>query len=157
MTQMKKCFSQFHCSNLSNWPNSCKVQPNVPSILVLLLKNTKMFQDGGFHISARLRIKRVSEKRKYGIVFSYHILNLKKIYLVLISLATLISLTLGLQGGYSFNFHLKNFFKFMSMYIHVSPFLFNVDRWLRFEVNISKKASIPSVPFYHAPEITRNN
>lgn len=128
MTQMKKCFSQFHCSNLSNWRNSCKVRPNVPSTLVLLLKNTEMFQDGGYHISAGLRIKRVSEKRKCGIVFPYHILNLNKISLVLISLATLISLTLGLQGGYSFNFHLNKFFKFMSMYIRASPFLFNVDR-----------------------------
>ena len=72
------------------------MQLNVSSISVLLLKNTEMFQDGGFHISAGLRIKSVSEKRKYGIVFSYHILNLKKISLVLISLATLISLTLGL-------------------------------------------------------------
>lgn len=72
------------------------MQLNVSSISVLLLKNTEMFQDSGFHISAGLRIKRVSEKRKYGIVFSYHILNLKKISLVLISLATLISLTLGL-------------------------------------------------------------
>lgn len=118
--KLKSVFHNFIAQIQLIDPIATMCNPNVPSILVLLLKKTKMFQDEGFHISGGLSMKKASEKEKYRIVFSYHILNSNKISLVHIYLATLISLNLGLHGGCSFNFHLAKIFKFMGTYIDIT-------------------------------------